>query len=375
MKNILKTKRQNSATKVKDRVPAESTKLKKTPFLFTGVPLVYLVIPMLLTWLFVYLKFFYYKELNASDVASVINSTYSDASCADNTKLYRTNQYRYTFPLMLSEEVSESPRLLDLKQKITENISGILADPEIQGVSAYVCLLNDDKWFCINPEEEFVPASLIKVPLMMAFLKDADSLPGLLEKKLFFEQPRVVLPKQSYAIDQVQPGSHYTIRELISKMIMYSDNNATYLLQKNVTVKSFKDIFSVIDLPMGDYIDANFRMKIRSYSKLFELLYDGNYLSHANSEYALKLLSKTVFNKGITRNLPSDIEVAHKFGETIEADGNNIPAQLHETSIIYLQGNPMLVAVFTKGRNKEKMCDAISSISDQVVGYFSKPLL
>jgi beta-lactamase class A len=52
----------------------------------------------------------------------------------------------------------------------------------------------------------------------------------------------------------------------------------------------------------------------------------------------------------------------HKFGEA----GNQFEKQLHETGIIYLNSNPYLLSVMTKGKDNAQLSKLIGEISAAV---------
>ncbi len=71
----------------------------------------------------------------------------------------------------------------------------------------------------------FVPASLLKVPVMMAYYKQAESDPTLLSKKITFTKS-VDQSVEYFASATIKPGTTYSVEELIHAMIVNSDNDA-----------------------------------------------------------------------------------------------------------------------------------------------------
>ena len=83
------------------------------------------------------------------------------------------------------------------------------------------------------------------------------------------------------------------------------------------------------------------------------------------SEKALEFLSQTEFKKGIVGNIPSDVKVAHKFGERtyLSSTGTLVYKELHDCGIVYASNNPYVLCVMTRGNDFEKLEDLIQSIS------------
>lgn len=62
------------------------------------------------------------------------------------------------------------------------------------------------------------------------------------------------------------------------------------------------------------------------------------------------------------KTIPSDVKVAHKFGERYYGDIK----QLHDCGVIYYPENPYLLCVMTIGKDFEDLAEVISHVSDVV---------
>jgi beta-lactamase class A len=89
------------------------------------------------------------------------------------------------------------------------------------------------------------------------------------------------------------------------------------------------------------------------------VLYDAGYLTIANSEYAISLLSESEFKEGIVKGVPNTVRVAHKYGEWGEPGSR----ELHESALIYMNKSPYLLTIMTKGTDSKKLAEAVSRIS------------
>jgi beta-lactamase class A len=87
--------------------------------------------------------------------------------------------------------------------------------------------------------------------------------------------------------------------------------------------------------------------------------FNAAYLNDINSEFATLLLQKCNFKEGIVSRLPNTVKVAHKYGES----GNQIEQELNETAIVYLDNNPYVITVMTKGRDYKLLPQVMSEIS------------
>ncbi len=100
-------------------------------------------------------------------------------------------------------------------------------------------------------------------------------------------------------------------------------------------------------------------MNVKDYSLFMKALYNSSLLSPLNSERALELMTRSDFKAGLVAGLPQGVEVAHKFGEA----GDPAEKQLHETGLVYLEGNPYLITIMTRGQQTEALAGGIASIS------------
>ena len=108
-------------------------------------------------------------------------------------------------------------------------------------------------------------------------------------------------------------------------------------------------------------------MNVRDYSVFMKALFNSSFLGPMRSEYALELMTRSTFTKGLVAGLPQGVDVAHKFGE----EGTELERQLHETGLVYADGNPYLITVMTRGSNTDQLASAISSISRLVYDRMS----
>ena len=189
---------------------------------------------------------------------------------------------------------------------------------------------------------------MLKVPLMIAVLKKAESSPGLLKRSISFNGDKDYNTIQNFKPEQtLSPGGSYTIDELLYRMIVYSDNNASALIEDNFGVSIMNDLYKTAGLekPLPD-ITKNV-LSVQEYSRFFQVLFNASYLNTEMSEKALGYLAESHFEFGLLRAIPPRVMVAHKFGEY--ADEEEHSKQLHDCGIVYYPDHPYLLCVMTKG--------------------------
>jgi len=266
--------------------------------------------------------------------------------------------YALTKPLLMSEVLNESENLKGLKRALNFEIGQLKASGIVSEASIYVKRLNDGEWTSVNNTSEYAPGSIIKVAAMITYLKMCEQDPSKLNREFLFT-PRKGVPAQTFNDEPMVPGKKYSAKELLRRVIINSDNNATLIINEALDLNIFKKLFTDLGMPEPNIHDPNFKMDVIELSKFLGILYNATYLNKENSEYALALMSQSSFTKGIVSGLPIDTKVAHKFGET----GNASEAQLHETAIVYVDNDPYLITIMTKGKNVHLLPEALSDLS------------
>lgn len=271
----------------------------------------------------------------------------------------------YINPLLacdVADDVISDPALIPFKEKIEHFLNTRMDKRWALKVGVYYRELNDGYWFSIGDSEKFIPASMRKVPLMIALLKQAETDANLLERSVKFDLSndynlnQNIKPSQSLVF-----GNKYTIKDLIYRMIVYSDNNAFTFLTKVVDPVQLDKVYSNLRLQNPRSIGDDEFLSVQTYESFFRILYNASYLSRDASQWALDVLSKSEFKTGLVSGVPQDVKVSHKFGEKSDASAGNV--QLHDCGIVYYPRHPYLLCVMTKGPDFELLDDVIANIS------------
>ena len=272
---------------------------------------------------------------------------------------------KLTNPLLdceINQAVGEKeykPSKVKIEEIIAKQKSSI---KQIADVAVYYRDLNNGPWFGINENDNFAPASLLKLPIMMAYFKDAQSNLNILEKKIAYVNDSNVASQLFIPQKHLEDNKSYTVEQLIDQMVVYSDNNALKLLVQNIDQTKIGNLQKDLGIEPSNYQNENY-LSVKSYSTLLRVLFNASYLNREMSEKALGLMTESKFNRGLTAKLPKDIVVAHKFGER-DLPGNI--DQLHDCGIIYYPNHPYLLCIMTRGSNMEHLSQTIEQISAQI---------
>jgi len=284
-------------------------------------------------------------------------------------RLNTTPQYPLIDPLIFTEtDQSLFPELNPLDKTIDSYVAAVEADRDASSVSVYFRDLNTGHWTGTNEDEIYEPSSMLKVAVMIAYLRDSIQDKTILTKKLYY--PGTDTSGQYYVPTDSVPAGYYSAQDLIKYMIVNSDNTAMNVLIKNNSDQALA-VYHDFKLPTPPSSEVVDFMTADSYSTIFRTLYNASYLLRSGSEQALELLTKTTFTRGLVAGVPTGTVVAHKFGEHtyIQQDGTVVNRELHDCGIVYYPDKPYLLCVMTKGQDFPRLESVISGISKVVYGY------
>ena len=293
-------------------------------------------------------------------------------STAAPRTVLRESGYHYIKPVLLcntnvnlneNEDMAMVDKLnLYIKQKQQDDISVY-----------FLQLLNGPRWAGVNENDTYAPASMLKVPTMVAILKYADSHDGFLSKEIYYDgsfddnKAEYFKPAKS-----LQAGRYYTVDQLLTYMIGYSDNNAARLLDGAVDRQSLANIYINLGIQLPpDTLDF---MSTKTYSLFLRVLFNSTYLTREMSEKALKLLTMPDFPQGIQAGVASSTEVAQKFGErqVFQPDGTLIFRELHDCGIVYTS-SPYILCVMTRGKDFSELTTVLHDVSNIVYASAATP--
>ena len=290
----------------------------------------------------------------------------SDQNAQDFSEM-RSGGYQFTNPLLDCDNFH--PSLLkshvSLENDLNDYVENAIKNGEVKDISVYFRSMNNGPWIGIKENDYYSPASLLKVPFLIAAYKKAETDSNFLNEKILYSavfdsnyKPNIVGEKS------LQLGQTYTVEKILEYMIIYSDNEAKELIVKLLGDDYIVKVMTDLGVNLkGRDLSVDF-ITIKEYSSFFRIMYNASYLNRDMSEKALKMLSQTEFNDGIPAKLPKNILISHKFGE--RGLENSTLKQLHDCGIVYFPDSPYLLCIMTRGSDFNKLKNVISDISEIV---------
>lgn len=284
-------------------------------------------------------------------------------------------------------------------------------------MSVYMKNLASGEEIALDADSTYETFSVIKLAIMAEVLRQAEAGKFSLDDRIILKPGDQRLP--SGVLYTLQPGLNPSIRDLITLMIIISDNAATDLLAdkvgrasvtstmhglglKNTSIQfsdldwdrtwlgsldsSYKNATGdkTIHFPFGQYTEAQVQQAFgktiwdagiyfghstaREIGRLLEMIQQGKLVSKPASEFMLATLEKQQVNDRFPKYL-RDVTVAHKTG-----DGQ--PFIANDAGILFVKNQPIVLVVFT-GHHRgetEPLHDAIARVAALVASHYGAQL-
>ncbi|MBI5221899.1 MAG: serine hydrolase [Candidatus Magasanikbacteria bacterium] len=230
-----------------------------------------------------------------------------------------------------------------------------------KNVSVYFEALNTGANISVNKDEEFFPASLIKVPLVMAVVKKIERGEWRWDTKIkLTEADR---NKDFGALWQQPVGTLFTIEELVKQVLVNSDNTAYFILLNNLDPNELLSVQN--HLGLYDFISNDLGISAKKYAPILRSLFSATYLSVEDSEKILNWMSESNFNDYLAGGMPPATKFSHKIG--VE-DGKKIYL---DAGIVYLPNRPYILIVMVKNYDANQADAIMHDVSQRVYDYMS----
>ncbi|ADK14707.1 serine hydrolase [Clostridium autoethanogenum] len=179
-------------------------------------------------------------------------------------------------------------------------------------------------------------ASLIKIPIMMEILNQVKEGKLSLKQRITVEDD-VKVPFS--ILNLLESGNSYTLKDVITLMIIQSDNTAANILMDLAGMDNVNNYIKDLEIKntvlQRKMLDSKARKEGREnkttaadMAKFFEIIYKGEKAKEFYSVIMKNILTSQLDNSVMRLNIPDDIRIAHKTG-----DLNGIS---HDAGIVYL---------------------------------------
>lgn len=218
------------------------------------------------------------------------------------------------------EQFANAIVLRDEMPALQRQVQALMAQYRFLQPGMFFLDLDTGNYLDINGARVFPAASTIKLPILIAFFEDLDAGKVRLDETLVMR--RDLVARGSGNMQYQRPGTKYSARETVTKMITISDNTATNMIidrlggisRLNQRFRSWglKDT-SMRNL-LGDFQGTNVT-SAKDMVRLLAMVNDGQLLSQSSRQQALGIMRNTATRTLLPAGLGSGANIAHKTGD------------------------------------------------------------
>ncbi len=216
----------------------------------------------------------------------------------------------------------------------------------------YIKDLQDGKTYMHNESELFYGASLFKVPIGAAVLKEiqddalqADEKITYLEKDYFGGTGTIYYSKF---------GTKFSVEYLVGRLLKDSDNVAQAMLTRIVPPSKIGEAFALITIK--NYFFKNNTVTPEQLGNFFENLISGDYLTQTNKTILLNIMSQTSFDDRVHAGLSEGVKFSHKIGNWPET------AAWHDCGVVSKDDQKVIACVMSRNTTFEEFLNVSKKV-------------
>lgn len=239
-------------------------------------------------------------------------------------------------------------------------------------VGFYYKNLCTEESFEYKADEIYIPASIIKLPILMAiYMMVAEKEADLSEKITIKDNQKM---PSCGALNSFTFEPQIDIKTLCNLMITISDNTATNVLISHYGINKLNEVFQNMGLKQTRVNRLLFDSEAskrgiqntaspREISILLEQLYNGSFISESVSQEIKEILLRQQINHKLKEMLPPGTKAAHKTGEDDYIS--------NEVGIVYTI-QPFIISVLSNNTKVHEVNDFIRNTAFELFNHCSK---
>ena len=220
-----------------------------------------------------------------------------------------------------------------------------------------------------NSDKVYPTASVIKLPILIAFLQDVDA--GKINLNEIWTMTNDVIVGGSGEFQDLPVNTKFTAQNVIDKMITISDNTATNMVIKRMGgINYVNQRFAQLGLSntrLRDWLpdlDGTNTTTLKELAQILAMLDRQSVLSRNSQANALDILRRVKNRKLLAAGLGQGATIAHKTGY--------IGTMLGDAGIIEMpNGKRYIGAVIVESDREDSAWDFVPEVSQTVYSYFN----
>jgi len=241
-------------------------------------------------------------------------------------------------------EMEKKEKVIEKFEEKTRNLSGVYG--------LYVSDLESDFSYGVNENETFQAASLIKLPVMVAFYKEVEAGNINLDETYSLRKEDKVAGSGSLYKKPI--GYKVTYRDLVELMGKQSDNTAFKITRNLLGDEKINEVIKLSGM-LNTSLEKNTTTP-KDIGVFFENLWKGNIVNKTSRDGILESLTNTIYENHIVAGIPRGIRVAHKYGREINV--------VNDAGIVFTD-TPFVIVIMSKGvieREADKVIPELARI-------------
>lgn len=212
----------------------------------------------------------------------------------------------------------------------------------------------------LNGDVSFSAASLIKLPVVMAYFHQKERLQQNSDKTVMITTDDI---DSGYGeLWKKGPGTKINLFDAVKMALIQSDNTAVMVLAHNVAKEDFDAVYEGLDIDFKQ-VDNEAIITAQQYGYILKSLYFSSVLTQKDSQLILSLLTQSNYNDKLVAGVPAGIVVAHKVGQLTDQ-------LFQDCGIVYLPKRPYMLCMVS--RSDEKVAAAhMKEVSAEVYDFVS----
>ena len=258
----------------------------------------------------------------------------------------------------------EDKEIADKLRKRVEGLSGEYA------VGVYRLKTGENYGF--NQRVEMPAASIMKVPIMTAVLREAEA--GSLKLEDTYILKETDKRYGSGPLELLKAGTEVTVERMLSVMGKNSDNTAPVVLARMIGWDKVTETLEKLGMTNSD-----FEMNTTTAEDVVEMwakLYEGGIVAQDHREMMWEWLTESIYEERIPAGVPEWVHVVHKVGTDagVGADAGIVECKVQSTgeasaSRVKCKVEPMVVVILNQGVKREEAMKAVPEIVRMIWDY------
>lgn len=209
----------------------------------------------------------------------------------------------------------------------------------------------------INSTADFYTASLVKVPIIMAFLKNVEDGEFDIDKKVVIESRHA---DPAFGSLWKNVGKEISLRDAVRLSLTESDNTASMILRDFISEEDLISVYEGLDMELVVEQKQGV-LNARQYTSILKALYFASIVNKENSEMILDYLADSKFKDKLAAGVPEGTDVANKIGV--------LPGQLYsDCGIVYVPRRPYVLCMIS-GTDEETARQRMKQVSTIVYKF------